>query len=363
MMFENTHELSASLLPRPDRRNRWVGLGLALSLVFSIAAADTARADEPDQQFADLDSCVLVNGEVIRDCRIGYRTYGEMNADRSNVVLWPSWYNGQTYDIDPFIAYGAIDTSTYFVVTIDSLGDGVSSSPSNGRGSQKGVRFPKFTITDMVDAEYRVVTEVLGLSHIHAVVGVSMGGMQAYAWAVRYPHFVDTVIPIEGTPWLTANDLLTWSIMRGSIVNDPAYQRGHYRREPQLNLANEVDQMFAYTPSYRARETAVADFPAFLGAVHTMPTIGANNRVWQIDAILSLNVLNGANPQILQTMSLPNMLIIKSRSDHTVNPEPSIEWANLTNSEILVLENDCGHMASVCDFEAVATAMYFKLAE
>lgn len=336
---------------------RWMILAL-------VAAFTSALAEEAPQRFAELDRCALSNGASIESCRIGYRVYGKPNRDRSNIVLFPTWYNGQTKDMETLVGPGRmLDTDRYQVITIDALGDGASSSPSNGSARQRGVNFPGFTIADMVEAEHRFATSHLGAAHVHAVVGISMGGMQAYEWAMRYPGYMDTMIAIAGTPWLTSADRLTWQIMRVSILNDPAYQQGRYRDEPPLALANEIDTLFAYSPVHIARTVSAGDFAGFVTQTDGQPTIGANNRVWQIEAVEHQNVLRDRAPEELGRLELPNMLVVVARYDHTVNPAPSIEWAHRTHARLLVLDDDCGHMSLVCAPEAVIKAVRAKLAE
>ncbi len=345
----------------------WTGLVLralpslcAVSLGFQSVPAS---ASEAAQQVANMGSCALESGRVIKACRIGFRTYGKVDASRSNIILFPSWYNGTTADMGALIGtQGLADPSKYFIVTIDALGDGVSSSPSNGAAGQRGIDFPKFTIGDMVEIEHRFAVEVLRATHVHAILGISMGGMQTYQWATRYPKFMDVAVPIVGSPWLTAADKLTWSIMRGSIVDDPGYNGGGYAVEPQLALGNEVDTMFAYTPQYRARSTPLASFKAFLASTDAQASIGANNRVWQIDAIDRLDVLEGKSIGTLGVGDLPRMFVVTSINDHTVNPAPSLDWIERTGSRSLVLRGDCGHMAVVCEFKDLAPAVQAELA-
>jgi homoserine acetyltransferase len=130
----------------------------------TLPSAFTAKSSAPD-------------GELQFDaCRIGYRTFGTLNREHSNAILFPTWYNGTSNDLKQFFGpERMVDTSRYFGIALDAFGNGISSSPSNS-SSQKGADFPAFTIRDMVHAEYRVVTEVLHLQHVQAVMGVSMGG-------------------------------------------------------------------------------------------------------------------------------------------------------------------------------------------
>src|SRR4051794_38854383 len=119
-------------------------------------------ATAQDLQFARLGDLRLESGETIRDCSIGYRTFGKLNAEKSNVVLFPTWASGTTEQLESNIGKGrVVDDSKYYVIAIDALGNGVSSSPSNSN-LQPRMRFPRFTVRDMVNAEHTVVTKVLG---------------------------------------------------------------------------------------------------------------------------------------------------------------------------------------------------------
>ncbi len=138
-------------------------------------------------QMARLGDFKLESGEVIRDCVMGYRTFGQMNADKANVVLFPTAFGWRSSGLAGRIGAGKmIDSTKYFVIAVDSLGDGVSSSPSNSK-LQPRLKFPRFSIRDIVNAEHKMLMESLHITHLHAVVGFSMGGMQAFQWIASYP--------------------------------------------------------------------------------------------------------------------------------------------------------------------------------
>src|SRR5215467_7321491 len=119
--------------------------------------------------FASLGDFKLESGSVIHDFKVGYRTLGTSNASKSNAVLFPSWFTGKSGEIAAGLGPGSyVDTTKYFVIAVDSLGNGVSCSPSNS-ASQHGTEFPQFTIRDMVNSEFRLATEILQLKHLHAV--------------------------------------------------------------------------------------------------------------------------------------------------------------------------------------------------
>src|ERR1700747_3771195 len=148
-------------------------LTLCISFIlFVYPTADAyaqAAAEEGAQQFAELGDLKLQSGGVIQDFRLGYRTLGKLNGRKSNAILWPSWLGGKSEDLLQFVGPGkVVDTTTYFVVLVEAIGNGVSSSPSNS-SKQPLMKFPAFTIRDMVEAEHRLLTDVLHIFHLRAV--------------------------------------------------------------------------------------------------------------------------------------------------------------------------------------------------
>ena len=157
-------------------------LAVYISLLLFVYPAAGANAQGTAagglQQFAELGDLKLQDGGVIRDFRLGYRTLGKLNAKKSNAILWPTWLGGKSADLLQFLGPGkVVDTANYFVVLVDAIGDGLSTSPSNSK-KQPLMSFPSFSVRDMVEAEHRLTVEVLHLAHLHAVMGISMGGMQ-----------------------------------------------------------------------------------------------------------------------------------------------------------------------------------------
>ncbi|MDT7777538.1 MAG: hypothetical protein QOC99_50, partial [Acidobacteriota bacterium] len=193
-------------------------------LLFLLMSAGVAAAQA--LKFAQLGDFRLESGDVLRDCRIGYRTFGALNADRSNAILFPTWASGTTEQLMSNFGPGRlVDTSKFYVIAVDALGNGVSSSPSNST-RQPRMKFPRFTVRDMVNSQHELLTKVLGISHLKAVLGISMGGMQTFQWIVAYPDFMDCGVPVVGSPRLAPYDLLDWQTQIDAIMNDPGWQNG-----------------------------------------------------------------------------------------------------------------------------------------
>ena len=222
-----------------------------------------------------------------------------------------------------------IDNGKFFGIAIDALGNGVSSSPSNSP-HQHGTAFPAYTLRDSVNAQYRVMTEVLHLKHLHALVGLSMGGEQTFVWSVMHPEFFDLAIPILGTPRLTSYDLQVKQIMVESITGDPAYANGEYTKEPQLKLANLIGNLVVSSPESRNRDTPRDKLAAFIAQAEAPQSIDANDRLWQLRAIMQQDVIGNRTFAEAARSTPAHFLVIVSAEDHLVNPQPALDWAAAT---------------------------------
>ncbi len=340
---------------------------IAGAVILLLFLAQSGKAQEGMQQIATLGSCPLASGKVIEDCRVGYRTYGRLNASRSNVVIMPTWLNGRSEELKPLFgvvpsAVRLVDTSVFYGIALDAFGDGVSSSPSNSP-KQGGPAFPQFNVEDMVRAQYRVLTEVLGLHHLHAAIGLSMGGHQVFAWAVLYPGFVDLAVPIVGSPQVTAYDLLSKQTVMDAIEADPDFHGGHYTKQPGLKLANALGSMMVTTPASRNAETSREGFTSWLAAVESPQRQDANDRLSQLRAILTQDVTHGRSLEVAARIPTAKMLVIESAEDRMVVPEPALAWAAGAGSATYLSHGSCAHLIMTCDAAAVAGRVLPFLAE
>jgi homoserine O-acetyltransferase len=173
---------------------------------------------------------VLEEGGTLPDCQIAYATFGELSAARDNAILVTTWFSGTSKIMEQaYIGPGrALDPSKYFIVVINQIGNGLSSSPHNTPDPYGGPNFPKVRIADDVRAQHRVLTETFGIGQLQLVVGGSMGAEQTFEWAVRFPDMVRRAAPIAGTARTTAHTALFAQTLMDAITSDPAWQGGSY---------------------------------------------------------------------------------------------------------------------------------------
>lgn len=323
---------------------------------------------------AELGTCRLESGQTIQGCRLGYRTFGTLDATRSNVIVFPTWFTGTTANLVDVVPDKLVDTKRFFLVLVDALGDGVSSSPSNSV-TQARLAFPKFTIHDMVVAEERLVREVLHVDRLYAVMGISMGGMQALEWAVwrrdapyggslaERPIVPERVVSIVGTPQLTAHDMLLWNTELHALEDDVAYAKGEYRGRPKIRVVQDIHWMMLGTPKLRAEETSRADFARWLADKEADTAFDWNDWHRQLEAMLAHDVARGhADLAAAAKTVTAKTLIVVAEHDHMVYPGPSKAFAKASGAKLVVLDGPCGHAAPACDGDVIGREVRAHLA-
>ena len=217
-------------------------LHIPLTIALALASFSAAAADYPTPKEADwiAHDFKFHSGEVLPELRLHYTTVGEPSG-QPVLVLHGSGSSAAGMLTPGFAGelFGPgqpLDAAKYYIIIPDGIGHGKSSKPSDGLKT----KFPKYDYADMVDAQYRLLTEGLGLRHIRLIIGNSMGGMHAWLWGEKYPGYMDALVPMASQP--TAMASRNWMLRRMMlelIRNDPEYQDGNYTRQPRfLKLAS-----------------------------------------------------------------------------------------------------------------------------
>ena len=178
----------------------------------------------------DLGDFVLDNGNTLCDGKLAYITFGELNAAKDNVILVPTWYSG-SHQIMHQVYVGknrALDPEKYFIIIVNQLGNGLSSSPHNTPFPLNQVNFPRIAISDDVRAQHQLLTNKFSINSLELIVGGSMGAQQTYEWIVRYPDMVKRAAPIAGTAKVTPHNFLFTQALQDSIKSDPTWLDGWY---------------------------------------------------------------------------------------------------------------------------------------
>jgi len=275
-----------------------------------------------NQRMAYLGDFRLESGDVIKDCRIGYRSLGQLDASRSNAVLVTTWFQGTSGQLVRQIGPGKlIDTSRFFVVIADALGNGVSSSPSNST-LQPGRDFPGITIGDMVESQYQLVTRILHLTHLKAVLGISMGGMQVFQWMTDHPDFMDSGISIVGSPRSQPDDQIRLQALIRTVEAHPPWKRA-------------VMALRRWAPRTALNELGV----------------DANDHVRQAQAVMALDISAPFGGSMARAAAAirAKMLVVGTWQDREVNPGPAFELARMAHAEVFELDGRCGHQAPSCE--------------
>lgn len=314
-----------------------------------------------EQKFAELGDFRLESGETIKDCKLGYRTFGAMNADKSNVVVYLTWAGGNTsmLNLKPSDGGKLIDTNKYFVIAIDALSNGTSSSPSNSK-LQPRMKFPRYTMRDLVKTQYEFLTKILKINHVRAVTGVSMGGMQTFQWMVSYPDFMDKAIPIVGSPQPAPYDLIHWQMQIDQTKNSPGWMNGDYAKNPARVFEYEIGAILLTTPEQVNRTmTREQVFEEIKKAENQTGGMDANDKIRQTEAMLLLDVTEkfGSSWEKTAASVKAKSLVVVSKFDHTVTPAPALKFAELLRSQTIVVEGDCGHLIHLCGFENINKAI------
>ncbi len=304
---------------------------------------------------------LLQSGRTLRNGQLAYKTYGALNAEKSNVILYMTSFAAHHYDVDWLIGAGkALDTEKYFVVVPNLFGNGLSSSPSNATEPQNGERWPYFTIADNVNVQYRLLTQELGITSLELACGWSMGGLQAFQWASYYPAMVKRMAVLCGAAKCSPHNQVFIEGVRATLTTDPAFQNGVFVQRPERALramgrnyaTMAMSQTFYREELWRgAGFSSLEDFLIMSWEANFLKR-DANNLLthlwaWQNANIADNDKYKGDFKAALQAITAKSLLMPGTTDLYFQVEDNRLEAEQMPNARLLPIPSDWGHRAGL----------------
>lgn len=331
---------------------------LALSFLATASAAWAADFPAPKDGEWIAQEFKFHTGEALAEVKLHYTIVGEPNgipvmilhgtSQSAASVLTPA-FGGELFG-----AGQPLDATKYYIIIPDALGHGKSSKPSNGLKT----KFPQYNYVDMVNAQYRLLAEGMGIKHVRLIIGYSMGGMHAWLWGEKYPEYMDALVPMASQP--TPMGSRNWMLRRmmiETIRNDPSYNSGEYTTQPAIFKFAAISYGIAtaggtlrYEHIAPTREKA----DQFLNARLAAPFgADANDWIWQWSSSADYDAM----PEIEKIQA--SVLAINSADDERNPPETGLMQKaieKVKNGKLYVVpanEETTGHLTT-------SNAKYYK---
>ena len=210
--------------------------GTACGAALSMMAVAAFAADYPAPTHGNwiVKDFRFSTGETLPELRLNYTTVGAPTGE-AVLILHGTTGSGAglltpTFAGELFGPGQPLDAARHYIILPDAIGAGKSTKPSDGLRAA----FPKYNYDDMVDAQYRLVKEHLGVKHLRVILGVSMGGMQTWIWGTKYPDFMDALVPMAAQPSeMSSRNWMLRRLITDSIRNDPEWKNGNYTQQPR----------------------------------------------------------------------------------------------------------------------------------
>ena len=319
---------------------------------------ETGGPHAPEHQLASLGNFRFESGQTIDELKVSYVTYGKLNAARDNAVLSLQHFTGDHHDNEFIIGPGkALDTEKYFVIATDFLANAklrqdLTTGPTN---SGLKMRFPRITARDWVNADTKLVKEYLGVNHVVAAVGGSIGGINAFQLAVSQPDFVSAIIPIAASAQTNPQARMVLRHVRDVIALDPGWYSGMYEANPATGLKVALMELVPWFPA-----------PQYMDDLTTSEKLRDYEATWQgrwsgLDARDIFYQLEGwsefnlgdtpgfkGDVKAALTAIKAKTLLIGVKEDQLFRPEElQLAKSILRDAVYLELSSSMGHLASI----------------
>jgi homoserine O-acetyltransferase len=260
------------------------------------------------------------DGGEIPDMKVGYVTWGTLNTGKNNAILLVPGTSGNRHSYDAHIGPGkTFDTDKYFVIGADPIGGGTSSQPKDGLGTA----FPRYTIRDMVRAQHQMVANGLGIAHLLAVGGGSMGSFQTVEWGINFPDAMSGLIMIVPAARSDHHFAAVVDAFEATITLDPKYQGGKYNENPVEGIRRAALIYFPWVVSdeYLATLSEPAYEEGKRAAGDTwVKSWDANSMLWRYFASRNFDASKPFGGDMMKALGLIKapVLLLPSMTDRTI---------------------------------------------
>lgn len=299
----------------------------------------------------------LQNGGHLPRARLVFRTHGRLSARRDNAILFPTWFCAHHPQLEWLIGKAmALDPSRYFIVTVNIIGNGLSSSPSNTPPPFDRSRFPLVSLLDNVRLQQRMLAELWGIERLALVIGRSMGAQIAFQWASYFPDRVERMLALAGSARTSPHNYVFLAAVKGAIGGHPDFAGGEYREQPQaaLRQVQLIYDGWVLSQEYYRRglhlKAAFDSTQAYLdrplsGTPRDANDVLAQIATWQNADISQNEKFNGDFRRALAAVRARS-IVMPSRTDLYFPPEDSmVEVANMPEAELRIIPSVWGHRA------------------
>ena len=313
-----------------------------------------------DYEIYQINNFTLQHGATLKEAKIAYKTYGQLNKDKTNAIVYPTWYSGRHWENEWLIGRDkALDPERYFIIVPNMLGNGLSSSPSNTPEPYNASHFPNITVYDQVRAQHELVTKHFGIETLVAVIGWSMGAGQSFQWAVSYPEMVQRILPFCGSARTSEHNIVFLEAVKAAITTDAAFLQGDYQTQPTkgLRAAARVyagwgfSQAFYWEQLYKKLGYAsLEDFLVGFWEGFFLDDRDANNLLtmlwtWQHGNVGNTPGFNGDHEAALSSIKAKAIVMPAERDLYFPVDDEKYEVSFMQDAELRVIPGVWGHFA------------------
>jgi len=320
---------------------------------------ETKSAVGGDFQLYRAGDIALQSGRTFNDMSVAYKTYGNLNAAKSNVILYPTSFSAQHYDTEFMVREGgALDPCKYFIVIPNLFGNGLSSSPSNTAWPNVGTRYPDVSYFDAVHVQKKMLSELWGIERLALVYGWSMGAMQAYHWGALFPDAVERIAVVCGAARCSPHNRVFIEGVKHALMADAAYQDGVFTHFPARGF-RAMGRVYAgwalsqtvyreelwRSPAYASLEDYLVSYWETTFARRDPSDLLAQLWTWQNGDISDNEIYGGDLRQALGSIRARTLLMPGAQDLYFQVEDNRREMAHLKNASLKPIPSVWGHRA------------------